>query len=66
MTSLYTPLAATGSFFGNFANKAFLSRMAVSVLRCTNFATGAVTELDFRSYFYSLSVAASVLKNFAM
>lgn len=49
----YTSVAATGFIFDAFANTAFLSATAVSVLRCTDVVIGTIIKLDVKSFFES-------------
>lgn len=62
----YSSVVATDSTFEAFANSLFLSAVAVSVLRCPKVAIGIISKLYARSFFESLSAAASVSKHFAM
>lgn len=59
-------VAATSSFFDVSANTVFISTIALSVIRYTNVAIGAINELYFRGFFERLSAVASVSKSYTM
>lgn len=65
-TATNASVAATGSFFDDFASSVFWSAMSESALRHRNVAIGGINARNVKRVSFSLSVAPSVSKNFAM